>query len=161
MSSLYALKDKYLDVLHLIEDDDVDEQAIQDTLESIEGEIEDKALNYGKLIRNLEVNNEGLTSEIKRLQQRKKSNENFIRRLKESLEFNMQQTGIKRIDTGLFKFSLQKNPPSVEVHSEDFIPEEFYKVERTVSKKDLLDYLKSGKEIRGVELTQREGLRLR
>lgn len=160
MSSLYALKDKYLEVLNMI-DDDVDEQAIQDTLESIEGEIEDKALNYGKLIRNLETNNEGLTSEIKRLQQRKKSNENFIRRLKESLEFNMQQTGIKRIDAGLFKFAIQKNPPSVEIHSEDFIPKEFYKVERTVSKKDLLDYLKSGKEIRGVELTQREGLRLR
>ena len=160
MSNLYALKDKYLEVLNMI-DDDVDEQAIQDTLESIEGEIEDKALNYGKLIRNLETNNEGLTSEIKRLQQRKKSNENFIQRLKESLEFNMQQTGIKQIDTGLFKFSIQKNPPSVEIRSEDFIPEQFYKIERTVSKKDLLDYLKSGKEIKGVEIMQREGLRLR
>lgn len=160
MSGLYTLKDKYLEVLNMI-DDDVDEQLIQDTLESIEGEIQDKALNYGKLIRNLETNNDGLTSEIKRLQQRKKSNENFIRRLKESLEFNMQQTGLKRIDAGLFKFSIQKNPPSIDIHTEQFIPEQFYKVERTVSKKDLLDYLKSGKEIKGVEITQHEGLRVR
>ena len=43
MSSLYDLGQNYEAVLNMIYDEDIDEQMILDTLEGIEGEIEDKA----------------------------------------------------------------------------------------------------------------------
>ena len=46
MNSLYELNQAWQELANMLYQDDVDEQAILDTLESIEGEIEDKADNY-------------------------------------------------------------------------------------------------------------------
>ena len=54
MSNLYELKNNYEEVLNMLYQDDIDEQMVLDTLESIEGDIEDKAENYAKIIRELE-----------------------------------------------------------------------------------------------------------
>ena len=51
MSNLYQLTNNYETVLNMLYDEDVDEQMILDTLESIEGEIEDKADGYAKIIK--------------------------------------------------------------------------------------------------------------
>ena len=40
MSTLYQLTDDYLTLLEMAEDPDMDEQALMDTMEGIEGEIE-------------------------------------------------------------------------------------------------------------------------
>ena len=45
MSSLYELTDQYNDILNMLYDGETDQQIIFDTLESIDGEIEDKADN--------------------------------------------------------------------------------------------------------------------
>ena len=46
MSNIYELTSNYDHLLNMLYDEDVDEQAILDTLESIEGDIEDKADGY-------------------------------------------------------------------------------------------------------------------
>ena len=51
MESLYELTEQYAAVRDMLFDEDVDEQVINDTLESIEGAIEMKADNYAKIIR--------------------------------------------------------------------------------------------------------------
>ena len=43
MASLYELTDDYLALLEMAEDPDMDEQALKDTMEGIEGVIEIKA----------------------------------------------------------------------------------------------------------------------
>ena len=55
MSNLYQLTNDYETVLNMLYDEDADEQMILDTLEAIEGEIEDKADNYAKIIKELEL----------------------------------------------------------------------------------------------------------
>ena len=55
MSNLYQLTNNYETVLNMLYDEDADEQMILDTLEAIEGEIEDKADNYAKIIKELEA----------------------------------------------------------------------------------------------------------
>lgn len=44
--NLYELTEQYDEVMSLLYDNETDEQTILDTLESIDGEIEDKADNY-------------------------------------------------------------------------------------------------------------------
>ena len=53
MESLYELTEQYAAVRDMLFDEDVDEQVINDTLESIEGAIEVKADNYAKIIREM------------------------------------------------------------------------------------------------------------
>ena len=55
---LYELTEQWDTVFNMMEDGETDEQVIFDTLEAIEGEIEYKADNYAKIIRNLQANAE-------------------------------------------------------------------------------------------------------
>ena len=43
MANIYELTNDFLELLNMLEDEEVDEEVIMDTLESIEYEIEDKA----------------------------------------------------------------------------------------------------------------------
>ena len=60
---LYELAEQWDDVYNMLEDGETDEQVIFDTLQSIEGEIEDKADNYAKMIRNLQASVDVLKAE--------------------------------------------------------------------------------------------------
>ena len=53
----------YMELLELAEDPDIDEQAFMDTLEGIEGALEDKADNYAKCMRMLEADAKGIKAE--------------------------------------------------------------------------------------------------
>ena len=133
-----------------------------DTLESINDAIEDKAENYGKVIKSVEAGIEGLKAEEKRLAERRKFMENSVKRMKENVEQSMISTGKKKIKGPLFTFAIQKNPPSVEVIEERHIPQGFWvPQEPKLNKKELLEELKLGHEVPGVELKQSESLRIR
>lgn len=92
MSNLFELKDSYQQVYDLIVEQE-DEQILKDTLESINDAIEEKADGYVAVIKSLESDNNAIDEEIKRLRQRKNSNQNGVKRLKESLQEVMEQTG--------------------------------------------------------------------
>lgn len=106
---LYELAEQWDDVYNMMEDGETDEQVIFDTLESIEGEIEDKADNYAKMIRNLQASVDVLKAEEERLYQRRKSTENHIQRLKDNLQANLEFIGKTKFKTDLFSFSVAKN----------------------------------------------------
>ena len=69
---LYELTEQWDNVFYMMEDGETDEQVIFDTLEAIEGEIEYKADNYAKIIRNLQASVDVLKAEEERLYQRRK-----------------------------------------------------------------------------------------
>lgn len=106
---LYELTEQWEDVFNMMEDGETDEQVIFDTLESIEGEIEDKADNYARMIRNLQASVTVLKAEEERLYQRRKSTENHIQRLKDNLQANLEFIGKTKFKTDLFSFSVAKN----------------------------------------------------
>lgn len=156
---LYDLSTKYQQIQTMIEDG---QEGLSDTLESLNDAIEDKAVGYAKVIRNLEAQANAIKDEEKRLAERRKSLENNIKRLKESLQEAMISSDMKRIKTELFSFNIQKNPPSVFVRSEHAIPKNYFVEQAPVlDKKSLLADLKEGKEVPGVEIRQSEGLRIR
>ena len=89
MSNLFELKDNYQQVYDLIAEQE-DEQILKDTLASINDAIEEKADGYVAVIKSLEADNNAINEEIKRLRQRKTSNQNGVKRLKESLQEVME-----------------------------------------------------------------------
>ena len=96
MSTLYELTNDYMNLLELAEDPDIDEQAFMDTLEGIEGALEDKAEGYAKVIRTLEGDAAACDAESKRLRNKKQAIERNIDRMKAALQMAMEATGKRK-----------------------------------------------------------------
>ena len=155
---IYEMSSRYRQVLDLIEEGD---ERYLDTLESIGDLLEDKVENYGKVIKSVEAGIEGLKAEEKRLAERRKFMESSVKRMKQNVEESMIQTGKKKIKGQLFTFAIQKNPPSVEVLDEKHIPQGYWTPqEPKLNKKEIMEELKLGHEVPGVELKQTESLRI-
>jgi predicted nuclease with TOPRIM domain len=157
--NLYELSSAYQQIQSMIEDG---QEGLDDTLESLNDAIEDKAVGYAKVMKNLEAQAKAIKDEETRLADRRKSLENNIKRLKVSLEESMVNVGMKRIKTELFSFNIQKNAPSVDVLNEKDIPAKYFiPQDPQLDKKTILQDLKEGLEIPGVKKKQNESLRIR
>lgn len=161
MATLYELTEEYRQLLEMMEDDSVDPEILQDTLEGVDGEIEAKADNCAKLIRELNGVASVINEEIERLKARKDVISNNADRVKKYLEKAMIDTGKRKFKTALFGFNIQKNPASVVVDQEDKIPEEYWiKQDPKLNKALLKKWLKDNPED-FAHLEQSEGLRIR
>ena len=162
MSSLYDLTEQFQELLSMALDPDVDEQALADTMEGIECEIEEKADGYAKVIKSLEADVEALKVEEARLAGRRKNISANIDRMKRSLKTAMRLTGKTKFKTSLFSFNIAKNPPALKIDMPDRVPEEFLipqepKIDSVAIKKELKD----GVVYDWCHLEQTESLRIR
>lgn len=156
--NLYELSLAFQEVQNM----ELDPEVMKDTLDSIEDAIENKAENIAKLIRNLESDVSAYKEEEDRLKTKRQSTENKVKWLKTYLEDNMKLTGKTKFKSGMFNFSIQKNPASVNITDEKIIPGEFLIPQPPkVDKTSLKEILKRGIEVPGAELKQTEGLRIR
>lgn len=160
--SLYDLTADWQQVYDM---EDLDAETWADTLESIEGEIKDKAVNIGFVVKNLEADEVALTAEIKRLQDKKKAVVKKKQGLKDYLQSSMYAVGLRKIQSVPFNIRIQKNTKSLTFDNEEqFMKNEFYDnyfipQPPKLDKKQMLEDLKNGAVIEGVELQQSESLR--
>lgn len=160
--TLYELTDDYRNLLEMAQNPDIDGQAIKDTLEAIQGDIEEKADGYAKVIKELSADTDKITAEIKRLTDRKNTIQNNIAYMKQSLTTAMTVTGNTKFRTDLFSFNIQKNPPALVVDDEKAIPQEYLiPQEPKVDKKAIIDFLKGGNDVPYAHIEQSEGVRIR
>jgi len=159
MATLYDLTGSYAQIQQMIEEGADDLSGI---LETVEGAIEEKLEGYAMVIRNIESDVEGLKGEEKRLGDRRKTMENGIKRMKESMHFAMSSTNQQKVKGEKFTFTVQKNPPSLKVVDESLIPEIFFDEQKpTLNKKLLMESIKDGFEYEGAQISQGESLRIR
>ena len=166
MSTLYELTRDYETLLHMLFDEEEDEQCILDTLEGIEGEIETKADGYAKVIRNMELSVAGIRDEQDRLQSRKKMIERNISRLKKHLFDAMKFTGKTKFKTDLFSFNIAKNggkqPLEIFTDDPDRVPEAFQKHVTKINEEAVRAALENGEKLDFAALKERgESLRIR
>ena len=160
MSSLYELTGQYLALMDIAEEADPD--VLRDTLELIDGEIEDKADNCAKVIKNLEGESKTIEEEIERLNRKKKGIDNSIDSIKKNLERCMNVTGKRKFKTTLFSFGIQKNAPSVNVKDESKVPAQFWKKQDPkLDRTSLKEFLKKNGNTDYADLVQGEALRIR
>lgn len=160
MSTLYELTGQYLALMEIAEEADPD--VLKDTLEGIDGEIEDKADNYAKVIKNLEGESKTIEEEIERLGRKKKGIDNSIDSIKKNLERCMIITGKRKFKTTFFSFGIQKNAPSVNVKDESKVPAQFWKKQDPkLDRTSLKEFLKKNGNTDYAELVQGESLRIR
>lgn len=160
---LYDLKENWKKISDMLYEEEIDEQCILDTLESIEGEIEDKADNYAVIIKELLGDAEICKLEKMRLEERQKSYENRAKLLKTKLEEVMRETGKTKFKTAKFSYGIQKNGGLAPLWvDEDYskIPQEYLKFEPDNAK--IRQALDKGENINFAHYEERgESLRIR
>ena len=123
--SLYDLTGNFLALQEMMMDPDIDQEMIQDTLEAMDGDYEEKLENYGKIITNLSVLATGIDEEEKRLKAKKKTINNQIDRLKKNIKESMIALDKKKIKTELYSYTIRDGVPSVVIDDTDKVPTEF------------------------------------
>lgn len=157
--TLYELQDAYKNLLSLIEDGD--DEIIQNAMKNVEDEIEIKANNYAIIIKRLEADIEMLKQESDRINQKKKSFENNVKRLKQNLEETMILLETKKLKTDKFSFNIQKNAPSLKILDEKKALENYSKTKIELDKQKLKEDIKNGLEVDYAVLESTESLRIR
>lgn len=155
MSNLYELTNNYQTVLDKLLDENVDEQMIYDTLESIQGEIEDKADNYAKIIAELEAKSNARKSEAKRLTESAKVIDNRIKTLKDNLFNSMKAINKTKFSTDLFSFSIVKNGGKLPLTIDGEVPEDYKKAVLEVDNDKIREALEQGNKLPFAHLEER------
>lgn len=162
---LYDLTEEYAALQDMLYDPEVDEQTIQDTIEAVWGEIEDKAEGYAKIIMDMKADAEILKEEENRLAARRRHLEARSQYLKDTLEANMRAVGKTKFKTALFTFNIQKNgglQPLVIDGLIDDIPGEFLIPQPPVPNNEAIRKLLAEKQVDWAHLDPRgESLRIR
>lgn len=157
---LYELARSYAELLDRAEE--MESDALVDTLESLQDAIEDKAENIAKFIRNLEADAKIIREEEQRLAERRRAIEAKVDKLKTYLQEQLEIAGLQKVKRPTITVSIQANPPSVDVIDETAIPIDFLIQQAPkVDKKSILERLKKGETVPGVTLKQTKGVRIR
>jgi hypothetical protein len=163
---VYEIVEKYLQIENMLEEqeDQDTQEMLQDTLDSIEGDLEEKLEYLTKIQKNYEAQAEMFKAEKDRLAKKQQSTKNKAGNLKGFLEHILLATGKRKLETGIFTLSIQKNPPSLIIDDESLIPDDFFETVRQLDKKHLKEALKhpaSKGLIFGARLEQGEGIRIK
>ena len=162
MATMYELTTEFKEILAMAGDPDIDPQALNDTLEAIQGEIEVKADSTAVIINELTSEAAKLKAEESRLAERRKAFENHAARLKDGLYNAMKTVGRDKIKTTLFSFNIQKNPVKLVIDDENKVPQE-YLIEQApkIDSAAIKELLKAGNACNYAHLEQSEGLRIK
>lgn len=161
MITLYEMNKEWQNVFEMLLDPEIPEEAVFDTIEMIEADMDTKADSYAKIIKSMDGDTAQIDTEIKRLQERKLSISNRKKALKQRLFDTMKATGRTKFKTALFSFSIQKNGGKAPVDITAEVPAEWLKPGDPDNDK-IRAYLESGHDLPFAVLMERgESLRIR
>lgn len=165
MTALYQLSQNYYQALDYLTDpeNDIDTQTTLDTLEGLDGEIDDKIISVAKMIVMLDHDAEGIKAVAKKQAERAKALEQKASWLRDYLKNNMLRIDHLKVENSEISVKLANTPPAVKVVDESLIPEEFWrtKTELTVDKAGIKEVINSGNHVPGVELVSSYSVRIK
>ena len=136
--------------------DDLPEDALTDTLESITDDFETKGMHITHVIKNFDTT--AIDKEIHRLQAMKTAITNRKQRLKDYLRSGMVACGITKIEWDTGGVTLGKAKPMVVIDDESLVPKKYKKTipaTTQIVKADLLKAVKKG-SVLGAHLGESE-----
>lgn len=163
--SLMDLTNDFRQIMEMMDDPELDPQTLKDTMEGIEGALEDKFDGYAAVIRIMTSQMKMLKEEKDRIEARMKSWENNIRRMKELMTLSMQTTGKVKFKTAQNSFWVQKNKASVVIDAKSVwdIPEDFRRYKDPEPDKTKIgEAIAAGQDFTGIaHMEQTESVRIR
>lgn len=156
---LYQLTSQHraLEALQIEETDDAALQAMYDTLDGLEGEIQAKGLSVAAYVLNVEAMATACMDASKRLNERAKRIQRRADAIRQYLHNNMEAVGLTKIESPEFTLTIRKNPPSVQIIDQDAIPQEYWvqppAPAPSLDKRGIASKLKLGQDVPGCTLS--------
>lgn len=159
---LYEIAGEYRLLAEKLAAADFDAQTIADTIEAsgLTDALQEKAQGVELVARAAECHVPAIDAEIARLQALKAHRQKIAAGLREYVRHHMEVAGIERIECPLFRLSLKKNPPAVEVLDDTQVPAGFWVTpepkppEPRIDKTAIKNAIKAGQDVPGVRLVQ-------
>ncbi|MGU9954285.1 siphovirus Gp157 family protein [Limosilactobacillus fermentum] len=151
---LYELSDAYKE---LLEREDLDPQAVVDTLDAIKDEIETKADNIASLIDELQSSAERKKEKAKAWSESSRADAQRAKWLKQYLTSELDNAKLKKVETENHLLNVRNFKASTVIDDEDKIPDQYrnyakYEGMYDVMKQDVYTALKDGKDVPGAHL---------
>lgn len=148
---MYELSEAYRE---LLDRDDLDPQAVVDTLDAIKDEIEIKADNIASLIDELQSSAERKKEKAKAWSESARADVQRAKWLKQYLTSELDNAKLKKVETENHLLDVRNFKASTVVDSLDLLPDKFKntKVEVTPDKSEIYTALKAGDEVPGAHL---------
>lgn len=154
--NLYNLTNEWLKILSMTDDEDIDEETINDTLETLELEIGEKAENYSRLIFATEDDILVLENRLKEIANKISRKKKLIERLKDNLLTNMNKMEMKEIKTqnGSVKIVANGGLKPITIDEEN-VPIDYMKQTFSIDKAKIREELEKGKELTFATMNER------
>lgn len=157
---------RYQHELQILADSgEVPPEQIADTLQALDGDIKDKAVQVAAFSKNLDATAQAVREAAKAMLARADRIEKRAESIRAYLLFQCQAAGISKIESPWFTLAVRKNPPSVVVDDEAVIPAEYIVQPPPPSPRPDKDAikraLKAGTAVPGCHLLQTERLEIR
>lgn len=152
--TLYEIKEEFLQLYELALSDD-DRQAFLDTLESLKGELENKAAGYVQVIKQLEMEANEADKVIEAFEHKKTKRLEAAKRMKQALIEAMDVAGVDSLPAGEYNLKIAKNGGVEPMKIDGEVPDNFMKVVYEPDNKKIREALKEGKQLDFAHLEER------
>lgn len=141
--------------------------ALLDTLDAVDGEMEDKLASCAAFVKQLAAEADALDAEIKSLRYRSAAKKREIDSFKAYMMACMENADVKKVDQPLAKLTIRQNAESVEVADEKGFIEWAQSNDHNellryslpdINKTAIKDAIRSGAEIPGAQLVRTKSL---
>jgi hypothetical protein len=147
MKTLFELQQDYFALFELIEEAEGDitgqEAVFEELFADWEKDLSAKLEACGHVLDGLEGQEKLLAEAIKKLQAKKARYGRSADVLRDRIKLILERMDKQKVNAGVYTFSIQKNPVSVEVYEQHIshFPAEFVRITRDVPKTALKQYL--------------------
>ena len=156
---LYEIAADYQRLLEAIDNGDIPEEALTDTLESITALLEDKADNIACIIKQLTAEAEAIKAEEDRLKKRRETKLKRAERLTQYLSDTLQQSGRDKVETARNVITFRKTPLKVVFDDEkrfllwaaEYAPA-LLNIKTSIDRTAVKNAINEGAEIRGAHV---------
>ena len=166
---LYEISNQYQEFMDMVESGEIPDEAIADTLASLDGEFEEKADNVACVIKSLLSEAQAIKAESDALLERADIKKHKAERLNDYLYQQFKLAGKSKIETSRNVLQIKKTPASVKIEdTESFIKwaqennDDLLNYGKPApKKKEIKQAIESGTEIPGVKLESGEKLAIK
>jgi hypothetical protein len=159
MNNLFQITAKARELSLALESGELTEE-LENELVINQTELQEKAINYGYVVRSLESDVSIIDEEIKRLTALKKAKTGAIDRIKESVLNAMLIYGIEKVTSPTLNLSVRNNPESVDIPMTELLDEKFLVTKTTVTpdKVAIKKAIQNGENVEGATLVRTQSL---
>lgn len=150
MATLYELADAERQLLEMLENEVIDEQAVNDTIEGLD--IGGKLESYCMVIRQLEADHAAYKAEADLFTLKAKRAENGVKRLKSGILNYLLSTNKSKAEAGLFKVSTRESK-AVKIIDDSKIPADYLIAQPPkIDKAGIKKAITNGETVTGAEI---------